>query len=77
MHGAIYIHRYTMVIVAIDYNYIPLFLCNLQMAYGPNSIFHTLHIQNSTHHFVLNTSCSILPIAMCIDVVHYNGNIVR
>ena len=39
----------------------PLFHHCLQMAFGPNSTFHTLHTQNSTHHFVLSISCKILP----------------
>ena len=32
-----------------------------QMACDPNSISHTLHIQNSTHHFVLSTCASTMP----------------
>ena len=32
-----------------------------QMACDPNSISHTLHIQNSTHHFLLSTCENIMP----------------
>ena len=41
--------------------YLPLCHHHLQMAYALSSIFHTSHIHNSTHHFVLNTFCRILP----------------
>ena len=34
---------------------------SLQMVYAPNSISHTVHTHNSTHHSELNTSWSVVP----------------
>ena len=42
---------------------------SLQMAYIPNSISHTVHTHNSTHHSELNTSWSVEPAEGMLSVI--------
>ena len=46
--------------------------CSLQKVCVPDSIFHTLQLQNSTHHWQWSISCSEGPVYECIHAKNVN-----